>query len=148
MSGEDSGQLESLHGPPGDPGDEVEVLVCGQHREASLLRCRRDEQVRYRGRAMLAPISEEHLHLEGPVLHRRREMLQRHQRERWTPKRFAASFTRPGRETELEPRHRRKPHQTAFDVRFPLGNVRRLSTLLSHVGRLADQSHLTAMPHQ
>src|SRR5699024_10481313 len=80
-----------------------------------------------------------HLHLEGTVLHRGREVLDLHERQRWQPERLATYFTRAGGEAEFEPCHGRKTQQPTLDARVPLGNVRRLARLHAHVCRLVDQ---------
>lgn len=59
------------------------------------------------GATVLATVGTEHLHLEGSVLYRWREVLDRHERQWWQTERRATCFTRAGREAGLEARHRR-----------------------------------------
>lgn len=65
-----------------DGRDEFVVLVDVQDGELCEFRTRRDQQVGNRGCAMLTPLREERLYLDGPILDRWREVLNRHRRER------------------------------------------------------------------
>jgi hypothetical protein len=59
---------ESFHGLAGEFSDEVEVLVEVQDRQAGEFGGRRDQEVGYRGRAVLSAIGQEREYLNGPVL--------------------------------------------------------------------------------
>jgi len=83
------GQGQPLHHLARDLSDEIEVVVPVQDDQARKLCCRREQQVRYRGRAVPASVSEQQLDLHRPVLRRRGEVLPRHGGQRHLPARGA-----------------------------------------------------------
>lgn len=73
---------EAVRRLSGDFADHVEILIEMQHGEARELAGGRYEQIRNRWCAVLAAISEQHLHLQGAVFDCRREVFDRHRRQR------------------------------------------------------------------
>jgi hypothetical protein len=77
----DSAGKEALHGLAGEFSDEVEVLVEMENGAVIQLGRGGDQQIGDRRGAMLSALSQEPLHLYGPVLDRGGQVLHRHRRQ-------------------------------------------------------------------
>lgn len=73
-----SSRGQALDGLPGDVGDDLEVLVEVQHGKPGEFSDGGDDQVGQGRCAVLAPVSEQGEHLDGPVLDRRGQVFDGH----------------------------------------------------------------------
>jgi acetyl-CoA acyltransferase len=128
---------EALTVLTGELGDVVEVRVevkDGQPRE---LGGGRVEEVRDRRGAAVAPLREQQLHLECPVLDRGREVLDGHDRDRRAAEHRAGLGCGPRRVADFEPGDAGDPHQASFDACGPLLGIGAVGQ--TYQGGLVDQ---------
>jgi len=99
-------QLLSLAKPldrlTGETRDDFKVLVDVEHGVPSALGSGGDHEVGDAGRTMLSEVREVCLHFDRPLLHRRRQVFDRHQRQRRLARRAAEFPGGPCRVSDLQ----------------------------------------------
>ncbi len=111
-------EMQPLELLAGHRGDEVEVPVVVENREAGQLGGRRDQQVGYRRRAVVSAIGEQLLDLDGAVLDGWRQVLNGHGGQWWSPQTRPQLISGTGAEPDLQPGDGAHTHDAPFD---PLG---------------------------